>query len=223
MILNLQSQIADLEQDNQQLQAELAQLRQEHEQLQRAQARYRQVFENAPLSILFINSDGYIPEGNQACEQLFGLTVEQLNQQACPIFENAQLAANGTLPYMLRTLAGETVIAPPTYYDASREGGKLNHGRGHYFPIRDAAGVVQEIVEMIPDFYDVWEAQQQVLQAREVAAQLLSAIAQVANLLLRSPDYTTVLPDVVRLLGEGVGSEHSHLLPAPCLGGVQPW
>jgi len=37
--------------------------------------------------------------------------------------------------------------------------------------------------------------------------QLLSMIAQVANLLLRSPDYMAVLPDVVRLLGEAVGSD----------------
>lgn len=38
---------------------------------------------------------------------------------------------------------------------------------------------------------------------------LLSTIAQVANLLLRSPDYITVLPEVVRLLGEAVGSDRA--------------
>ncbi len=38
-------------------------------------------------------------------------------------------------------------------------------------------------------------------------AQLLSMIAQVANLLLRSPDYAAVLPEVVKLLGEAVGSD----------------
>jgi PAS domain S-box-containing protein len=43
--------------------------------------------------------------------------------------------------------------------------------------------------------------------AGQERAQLLSTIAQVANLLLKSPDYTTVLPDVVRLLGETVGSD----------------
>jgi GAF domain-containing protein len=43
-------------------------------------------------------------------------------------------------------------------------------------------------------------------------AQLLSTIAQVANLLLRSPDYTTVLPDVLWLLGEAVGSDRCSIL-----------
>ncbi|MBE9139789.1 GAF domain-containing protein [Nodosilinea sp. LEGE 07088] len=43
-------------------------------------------------------------------------------------------------------------------------------------------------------------------------ASLLGAIAEVANLLLRSPDYTTVLPDVVRLLGEASGSDRCAII-----------
>jgi signal transduction histidine kinase len=46
--------------------------------------------------------------------------------------------------------------------------------------------------------------EQEPLRKRE---QLLSTIAQVANLLLRSQDYQSVLPEVVRLLGEAVGSD----------------
>ncbi|MEM9568869.1 MAG: GAF domain-containing protein, partial [Cyanobacteria bacterium P01_E01_bin.34] len=42
--------------------------------------------------------------------------------------------------------------------------------------------------------------------ARE-RARLLSSVAEAANLLLRSVDYTTVLPEVTRLLGEAVGSD----------------
>lgn len=54
-------------------------------------------------------------------------------------------------------------------------------------------------------------AQQERIAILEAESQcselLLSTIAQVANLLLRSPDYRVVLPDVVRLLGEAVGSD----------------
>jgi len=211
--LNLQCRIAQLEQDNQQKKAELAQLRQEHGRLQQSETRYRQLFENAPVSMLFINTEGYITEMNQASEHLFGLSMEQLNKLASPIFANAQLVENGTLPYMLRALAGETVIEEPTYYDSSKDfdSGKLNYGKGHYFPIRDKAEVVREIVEIAPDFSDLWAAQQTLQQERDRAAteriKLLGTIAQVANLLLRSPDYTSVLPDVVQLLGEAVGSD----------------
>jgi signal transduction histidine kinase/PAS domain-containing protein len=48
--------------------------------------------------------------------------------------------------------------------------------------------------------------------ARDRQASLLSTIAQVANRLLRSPDYTTVLPDVVRMLGEAVGSDRCSII-----------
>jgi predicted nuclease with TOPRIM domain len=44
-------------------------------------------------------------------------------------------------------------------------------------------------------------------EAQNHQAPLLSVVSQVANLLLRSQDYTTVLRDVVRLLGEVVGSD----------------
>ncbi|MEO0770638.1 MAG: GAF domain-containing protein, partial [Cyanobacteria bacterium J06649_4] len=43
-------------------------------------------------------------------------------------------------------------------------------------------------------------------QAAQERAKLLGSVAKAANLLLRSADYTTVLSDVVQLLGEAVGS-----------------
>lgn len=208
-----QVRIAELEQGNQQLRAELAQLRAENNSLQKSEARYRQVFENAPMSMVIVNRDGYTTQMNAAAEDLFGLSLEQLNQQACPVFDNPQLVENGTLPYMQRALAGETVIEPPSYYDASQnfEGGKFHHARGHYLPIRDAAGAVEGFVEIAPDYEDFFVLQAQLLEEKDRAAQerarLLSTVAQVANLLLRTPDYTTVLPEVVRLLGEAVGSD----------------
>ncbi|MFK8184870.1 MAG: GAF domain-containing protein [Phormidesmis sp.] len=51
--------------------------------------------------------------------------------------------------------------------------------------------------------------QEQVRQdkAAQERAKLLGSVAQAANLLLRATDYTTVLPEVTRLLGEAVGSD----------------
>ncbi|MCU0570244.1 MAG: PAS domain S-box protein [Oculatellaceae cyanobacterium Prado106] len=204
---------AQLQQENQRLHTELLQLQQDYERLQKSEARYRQVVENAPISILFIDSQGCIPEMNRAAEQLYGLSLEQLNEQACPIFENPQLVENGTLPYMRQAFAGEAAVESPTYYDASRdsEGGKFHYGQGHYAPIWNAAGEVEEIVEITANVSHVFELQEQLLQERDRATQerihILSTIAQVANLLLSSSDYTTVLSEVVQLLGEAVGSD----------------
>jgi PAS domain S-box-containing protein len=154
----LTQQLSELGQENERLNAELTRLRQEYGEIQRSESRYRQVFEHAPISMVLIHKDGHITQMNPAAEQMFGLTLEQLNRQAGPIYENPQLVENGMLPYMLRAFAGEAVIEEPTYYDASRnfEGGKFNYGCGHYSPIRDASGEVEEIVEIGADFNEFW-------------------------------------------------------------------
>lgn len=189
-------------------------LQQENDRLRQSESRYRQIFENAPISMLSINTDGYITQMNAAAEDLFGLPIDQLNQQGSPIFDNRQLVENGALPRMLQAFSGETaVVSCADYYDSSRNfvTGHSFFSKGHYCPIRDESGTVQEIVEIAPDFSDLLAAQQALQAERDRAAQeraqLLSTIAEVANLLLRSPDYTAVLPDVVRLLGEAVGSD----------------
>lgn len=207
------ARLAALSKENADLRSQLADAQTELDQVRQSEWRYRQIFENSPISIMLWNRDGYLTEINTAAEDFYGLPIAQFNQQLAPIFDNPQLAENGTLPYMQRALAGEAVVEPATYYDSSRnsEGGSFVNGRGHYAPIRNAAGVVEELVEICPDYSDYFALQTQLLEAQERAAQerarLLSTVAQVANLLLRSPDYTTVLPDVVRLLGEAVGSD----------------
>ncbi|WP_088892347.1 GAF domain-containing protein [Leptolyngbya ohadii] len=229
----LEAELAQIQMHYEVQRLHLETLQQENERLtaqcncfHQSESRYRQIFENAPISMLLINTDGYISQMNAAAEELFGLTIDQLNQQACPVFDNPQLVENGTLPYMLRAFAGEAVVELPTYYDASRNfpGGKLNQGRGHYAPIRDAMGNIKEIVEVSADFTEFFALQEQLLQEKERAAQnraqLLSTIAQVANLLLRSSDYTTVLPDVVRLLGEAVGSDRCTVGQDEIVGGA---
>lgn len=70
--------------------------------------------------------------------------------------------------------------------------------------------------------------QNAILQEREQAAQRqvvwLSTIAEIANLLLKTVDYKAALPNVVRLLGEAVGSDRCLIiqeLPDPATG--NPW
>ncbi|MEO0986086.1 MAG: GAF domain-containing protein [Cyanobacteria bacterium J06639_14] len=192
------------------LQAQVAELEADNQHLRQSESRYRQVFENAPISMMLLNREGYVTAMNAAAGDLYGLTVEQFNQNACPIFDNSQLIENDTLSYMQRALAGEAVIEPPSCYDTSRDldSGVFHHARGHYAPIRNAAGVVEGFVEIAPQYDDFFE---QLLEEKERAAQerarLLATVAEVANRLLRAPDYEAVLPEVVRLLGEATGCD----------------
>ncbi len=210
--------LSALEKENADLKSRLAKCQQELESTRQSEFRYRQIFENSPISMVLINTDGHLTQMNAAAQQLYGLPLEQFDQQACPIFENPQLVENGTLPYMKQAFSGVAVIEPPTCYDTSRDsaGGRFHYGRGHYAPIRNEAGVVEEIVEVAADFNDFFALQKQLLQEQYLATKersnLLFTVSRIANLLLLSSDYKTVLDDVLRLLGEAVGSDRCAII-----------
>lgn len=214
LITKLQQENESLsERLRQRLQSELAQLREENNRLRQSESRYRQLFENSPISIVIIGADGRMVESNRAYEQLYGCTHEQYNASKGSVFSDRELIENGSLGYMQQVLAGETVQEAITYYDGATVAseGKFSWNQALYFPIRDQVGKVQEIVEICLNHTELVKAQQTLQQERDRAAteraNLLSTVAQVANLLLRSQDYNMVLPDVVRLLGEAVESD----------------
>ena len=145
--------MAQLQQDNARLtarcvdlEAELTELRQAYDQVRQSESRYRQVVENAPISISFLGADGQHLEANAAFENQFGFTAQDSQRLGFNLFTDPVLAENGTRPYMLRALAGETVIEPPTnFYDPSWLYGeaaaeKCIPGQGYYFPIWNDAG-----------------------------------------------------------------------------------
>ncbi|MBE9045784.1 GAF domain-containing protein [Pleurocapsales cyanobacterium LEGE 10410] len=198
--------LIELQQENYRLQVELTELRSRYESLQKSETRYRQIFENAPISMLCISTEGKPIEMNSAAEQFLGWTIADANEAGFNGFTNPTLVENGTIVSINRAIAGETVIEPPMSFEPSSTigQGQWKWAQGYYYPIRDAAGQVQEVVEVALDPTAMYEVQQKLDRER---TSLLQASAQVANLLLKASDYTTVLPDVVKLLGEAVGSD----------------
>ncbi|MGD1929802.1 MAG: PAS domain S-box protein [Leptolyngbyaceae cyanobacterium] len=200
------------------LQTRVAELEAENQRLRQSEYRYRQMFENAPISMVLCDRNGYFTQMNAAAEAFYGLSIHEFNQRVAPVFDNPQLIENNTVSYMQRALAGEAVIEPPSYYDSSKDfaSGKFVNGRGHYAPIRDASGAVEELIEICPNYHEFFALQTQLMEEQERAAQdrarLLATVARVANLLLRSPDYTTVLPEVMRILGETAASDRTSLV-----------
>ena len=197
---------AEVEPDNQRLYVELGRLREENSCLRKANARYRQIFENAPISMLCISAEGEATEMNSAAEEFLGWTVAQAKEASFNGCTDSTLIDNGTISSFDRAIAGETVIEPPMHFDPSSTigQGQWRWAQGHYYPLRDAAGQVQEVVEVALNLTEMYRVQQEIVQNH---TRLLSATAQVANLLLRTPDYMTVLPEVVRILGEATGSD----------------
>lgn len=227
--------VEQLSQERDRLQAEVTELRADNQRQRQAKGRYRQIFENAPISMVLVNRAGYVMEINAAAEGLYGLTAEQLNQQACPIFENRQLMENGTLPYMQRALAGEAVVEPPTCYDASRDfwGGNFNYGRGHYAPIWDETGNVEGFVEIAADYQDFFVLQAELLQGKDRTAaeltrlnaqlqqtlehleardRILQSTAMTVNKLLTTVDLDTAVNSALQTLGEALEADRTAVI-----------
>lgn len=216
----LQERLARLEREN-------TQLRQQNESLQKAAARYRLCFENSPISIVFISADGRAVQANRAFEQQYGMTMAQLSDRNFNIFNDPQLIENGTLPYMQRALAGETVMEPITYYDASKTvpGGRCHWGQRLYYPIHDETGTVREIVEVALDCTQLVEAQQPWLRERERTSQervaqlakinqelkqrdrVLEATATAANALLTVENFALAVNTALQIIGEALNTD----------------
>ena len=196
----------ELQQENHRLQVELTELRSRYESLQRSEARYRQAFENAPISMVFISTEGEPIEMNSAAEEFLGWTIADAREANFNGRIDPTIVKNARTASLDRAIAGETVIEPPMYFDPNSTigRGQWKCAQGHYYPIRDAAGQVQEVVEVALDLTATYEIQQKLVQER---TRLLQATAQVSNLLLRASNYETVLPNVVRLLGEAAKSD----------------
>ena len=199
----------ELQQENHRLQVELTELRSRYESLQRSEARYRQAFENAPISMVFISTEGEPIEMNSAAEEFLGWTIADAPKAPEANFNgrtDPTIVKNGKTASLDRAIAGETVIEPPMYFNPNSTigRGQWKWAQGHYYPIRDAAGQVQEVIEIALDLTATHEMQQKLAQER---TRLLQATAQVSNLLLRASDYKAVLPNVVRLLGEAAKSD----------------
>ena len=62
------------------LQTRIAELEAANQHLRHSEWRYRQIFENAPISMMFFNRDGYLTEINAAAEDLYGLPIEEFNR-----------------------------------------------------------------------------------------------------------------------------------------------
>ncbi|HEX5707417.1 MAG TPA: PAS domain S-box protein, partial [Pyrinomonadaceae bacterium] len=116
-----------------------------------AEERFRAVLEQAPFSIQIIAPDGRILRVNRAWEELWGVTLEQI--EGYNILEDRQLVEKGVMPYLRRAFAGEAVEIPQILYDPDETiPGATRHARPRRwtkavaYPIKDGGGRVLEVV-----------------------------------------------------------------------------
>src|ERR671910_351699 len=117
--------------------------------LRASETRFRLMVEQSPLSTQIFSPDGRIIRVNRAWEELWGVTLDQL--VGYNILEDEQLVENGVMPYIRLAFAGKAPKTPPALYDPNatipditRHAEPQRWTRAVIYPIKDAAGRVQE-------------------------------------------------------------------------------
>ena len=117
-------------------------------ELKYSENRFRALMEQSPLSIQIFTPDGRTESVNLAWENMWGITLEALAQYN--VLQDRQLIALGIMPYIKKAFAGEATEVPAVFYDlnATREvasSGKKFWVRAYIYPLKNAAGEIQEV------------------------------------------------------------------------------
>jgi diguanylate cyclase (GGDEF)-like protein/PAS domain S-box-containing protein len=127
---------------------------QARQQLAESEQRFRALVEQSPFSTQILDANGDTLQVNPAWERLWGARARDI--KFSNIKQQPHLAAAGVLPYFERALAGETCEIPPMFIRATSNpgGDKVDRDRwlrAHVYPIRNATGLVNEVILMHED------------------------------------------------------------------------
>ena len=147
-----------------------------------SEARSRALIEQSPLPTLVFDLTGRPVAANPAWERKWGVRLADA-PAGYTLLGDAQLEAQGYRPLVERALAGEAVTLPSVHYDIAREVEGRGHSfwvQGHFYPIRDAAGALVEIVLVQIDITELHQAQ---LARRDSEARFRAALEAVSDIL----------------------------------------
>ncbi|MDX6696458.1 MAG: hypothetical protein QOF02_4061 [Blastocatellia bacterium] len=191
------------------------------EQLRISETHSRSLIEQAPFSIQMLSPDGRTLKVNRAWEQLWGVTLEQLADYN--MLEDEQLVVKGVMPYLLKGFGGEATAIPAIMYDPeetiperSRHQQPRRWVRAFIYPVKDAAGLVREVVLMHEDITErklveeerdrlltleqsARAAAEEALQLQRSVEERLTLLVEASGLLLGSPALDAVQPAVLNL------------------------
>src|ERR687894_1557624 len=138
--------------------------------LRASETRFRLMVEQSPLSTQIFSPDGRTLRVNRAWEELWGVTLDQIPEYN--VLQDPQLVQKGIMPYIERGFAGKATAVPRVRYepDASIPSvSDVSHRwvQAFIYPVRNAAGVIQEVVLVHEDITDQMEAEEERRRAEE--------------------------------------------------------
>jgi PAS domain S-box-containing protein len=120
--------------------------------LRRSETRFRKLVEQSPLSIQIQAPDGHTLQVNRAWEQLWGVPREE-HLADYNMLRDEQIEARGLMPFVRRAFEGASVETPPVCYVPARGMycGRERWVRAFLYPVKDAEGLVEEVVVIHED------------------------------------------------------------------------
>ncbi len=114
------------------------------------------IFEQSPISIQIMSPDGRIVQVNEAWEELWGMTLDQVEEYN--IFTDKQLEKKGVMPYIKSAFNGQFTEIPPVLYDPNenpsdkiRPNATKRWTKAVIYPVKNSAGQLREVVLMFED------------------------------------------------------------------------
>ncbi|HVF60528.1 MAG TPA: PAS domain S-box protein [Thermoanaerobaculia bacterium] len=130
---------------------DISERKQLEQSLRDSEARFRGLMEQAPFSIQIFAPDGRTVRVNQAWEDLWGVTLVQI--EGYNILADHQLEERGVLPLIHRAFAGEPTFVPAVRYDPNetvpdqtRHEDPVRWAAAVAYPLKDDSGAVREVV-----------------------------------------------------------------------------
>ena len=168
----------------------------------------RALFEQSPFSSVIYDADGHLVAVNDAFRAMWGVGIETA-PPGYTVLADPELERQGVLPIIRRAFAGESVATPPVRYDISRVSatgeGRTLWTQGHFYPLRDAAGRVTNVVLTHVDLTERMEAEE---AARHSTARIARLQAVTAGL-ARALDASDVADTVLREGAPALGAAHA--------------
>ena len=142
---------AELEEANARLKREIEERTRIQEALAESERRFRTLFEQSPISVQLLSSDGRTLMVNSAWKQIFEVSddfIDNYIMKEYNILEDPILEAQGVLDLVKLAFQGESQVIPPLLYDPSQVGkpGRARLVGGQAFPLKDPSGRVREVV-----------------------------------------------------------------------------
>lgn len=180
--------------------------RRAEEELKVSETRFRLMIDQSPLSIQIFSPDGRTLRVNHAWERLWGVTLDRIPEYN--VLHDRQLIEKGVMPHIERGFAGKTASIPPIEYEPQESIPDVSDVsnrwvRAFIYPVKDAAGEVQEVVLVHEDITERMQAEEERRKAEEKYRSIFDNAVEGIFQTSVEGRFLTANPAMARMFGYG--------------------